>query len=65
MKKRDHDSAEDQARRGEEASSEMAAAKDFDHVVVNETGRLEDTARRVAQIIVAEKLHRAPGPTAG
>jgi hypothetical protein len=41
----------------------MAAAKDFDHVVVNETGRLEDTARRVVEMIVAEKQRRAPRPT--
>jgi guanylate kinase len=59
MKKRDQDSLEDQTRRAEEARTEMAASKDFDHVVVNETGRLEDTARRVVEIIVAEKQRRS------
>ena len=64
MKKRDHDSPEDQTRRAEEARTEMEAAKDFDYVVVNETGRLEETARRVVEIIVAEKKGRGPKPTA-
>jgi guanylate kinase len=59
MKKRDHDSAADQARRAEEARIEMDAAKSFDHVVINETGRLQDTARRVVDIIVAEKQRRS------
>jgi guanylate kinase len=60
MKKRDHDSPEDQKRRAGEARSEMDAAKDFDHVVVNETGRLEETAREIVGIIVEEKKRRAP-----
>ena len=64
MKKRAHDSPEDQARRADEARVEMEAAKDFDYVVVNETGRLEETARRVVEIIVAEKQGRGPRPTA-
>jgi hypothetical protein len=37
----------------------MEAAPGFDHVVVNETGRLEETARRVWEIIAAEKRRRA------
>ena len=41
------------------AAQEMEAAKRFHHVVVNETGRLEETARRVVDLIVAEKAHRA------
>ena len=50
--------AELRARRAE-AIAEMAAAKDFDYVVVNETGALEATARRIVEIIVAEKERRA------
>ena len=49
----------DQRLRLDTAAKEMAAAKDFDHVVVNETGRLEETARRVLAIIAAEKRRRA------
>jgi guanylate kinase len=64
MKRRDHDTPEDQTRRAEEAHTEMEAAKDFDYVVVNETGRLEDTARRVVEIIVAEKQGRGRRPPA-
>ena len=36
----------------------MEASKNFDHVVVNETGHLEETARKVVDIIVAEKQRR-------
>jgi guanylate kinase len=63
MKKRDHDSAEDQARRADEARNEMEASKDFDHVVVNETGQLEGTARAIVDIIVAEKQRRGTAET--
>jgi guanylate kinase len=48
-----------QRRRQEIATQEMEAAQGFDYRVVNETGRLEETARRVAEIIAAEKLKRA------
>jgi guanylate kinase len=41
------------------APSEMEAARSFDYVVVNETGKLEAAARRVVQIIAAEKRRRA------
>jgi guanylate kinase len=36
----------------------MAAAREFDYVVVNETDRLEETARKVVAIIAAEKQRR-------
>jgi guanylate kinase len=58
MRQRDQDTPEDQARRAEEARVEMDAAIDFDYVVVNETDRLEETARRIVEIIAAEKLRR-------
>jgi guanylate kinase len=61
MQDRGSDTPEEQARRRETAEREMEAARDFDHVVVNETGRLEETARRVWEIIAAEKRRRASG----
>jgi guanylate kinase len=59
MQDRASDTPEEQARRRETAKREMEAAGGFDHVVVNETGRLEETARRVWEIIAAEKRRRA------
>ena len=51
--------------RGDAASQEMQAAADFDHVLVNETGALEDTARQLVEIIVQQKgrEQRASGGT--
>jgi guanylate kinase len=46
----------------ETSAQEMAAAGQFDHVIVNATGALQDTARRVVELIVAEKGKRANGP---
>jgi guanylate kinase len=59
MHDRGHDTEEEQARRREIAKREMEAASLFDYIVVNETGRLEETARRVWEIIAAEKRRRA------
>jgi guanylate kinase len=59
MQDRASDTPEEQERRRETAKREMEAAGGFDHVVVNETGRLEETARRVWEIIAAEKRRRA------
>jgi guanylate kinase len=59
MHDRASDTPEEQARRRETAKREMEAASGFDHVVVNETGRLEETARRVWEIVAAEKRRRA------
>ncbi len=44
--------------RRETATQEMEAAKAFDHRVVNETGKLQETAQRVAEIVAAEKRKR-------
>jgi guanylate kinase len=44
--------------RSEIAAQEMEAARSFDYTVVNETGKLEETARRVVQIIADEKARR-------
>ena len=59
LEARDTDSEADRRLRLETAAAEMEAAREFDYVVVNETGRLEDAARRVVEIVVAEKRRRA------
>jgi guanylate kinase len=61
MKDRDLDTPAQQALRRETAASELEQAKDFDHIVVNEDGRLEEAASEVAKIIAAEKKRRG-GP---
>lgn len=37
------------------AALELARQEDYDHVVVNETGQIERTARRIHEIILSEK----------
>ena len=59
MKHRDLDTAAQQQQRLEIAASELEAARDFDYVVLNETGRLQEAASEVAKIIAAEKNRRA------
>jgi guanylate kinase len=59
IKGRGLDTEEEQKRRLEIAEREMAAADQFDHVVVNRRGELEATARRVHEILAAEKRRRA------
>jgi guanylate kinase len=52
------ETAEEQARRNLDAEFEMARMTDFDHVVVNETDRVDDTARQIDAIIAREhELH--------
>jgi guanylate kinase len=58
LEERATDSEADRRLRAETAARELAAAKDFDHIVVNETGRLAETARRIIEIIAAEKARR-------
>jgi guanylate kinase len=55
---RETDSAPDVQLRVDTAASELEAAKDFDYVVVNETGQLEAAVRRVFEIIASEKAKR-------
>jgi guanylate kinase len=61
LEARQTDSAEATRIRVATAATEMAAAPDFDYVVVNETGKLEETVRRVVEIIAAEKARRSQG----
>jgi guanylate kinase len=52
--------SEDQLKlRIETAEEEIEAARSFDHVVVNETGQLEATVRRILELIAAEKRRLA------
>jgi guanylate kinase len=60
MRERDLDTEAQQQHRTEIAASELEAARDFDYVVLNETGRLEEAASEIAKIIAAEKRKRAP-----
>lgn len=48
------------ARRREDAERWMAEASDYDHVVVNETGRPEEAAERIWEIIQAEARRDPP-----
>ncbi len=58
VNERDADTEASRAVRRETATQEMEAAATFDYRVVNHTGRLEETAQRVAEIIAAEKRRR-------
>jgi guanylate kinase len=59
MQGRGADTPEEQARRLEIAEREMAAASQFDHVVVNAPGELEATVRRLHEILIEEKQRRS------
>jgi guanylate kinase len=58
LSERGTETEEDLRLRLEAAASEMEEARDFDYVVVNETGMLEQTARRIVDIIATEKARR-------
>ena len=49
------ETAEEQAQRNRDAEREMAHLDEYDYVVVNETGRVEETARKIDEIIHAER----------
>jgi guanylate kinase len=59
LTERDTDSEEQRRIREQMAKEELAASKDFDHIVINETGKLEETAKRIAELIAEEKRRRA------
>jgi guanylate kinase len=58
LEARDTDSDADRRLRIETAASEMEAARSFDYTVVNATGALEATARRIVEIMATEKAKR-------
>jgi guanylate kinase len=54
LDERDTETEEEQRTRALAAEAEMDAARDADYIVVNRTGQLEATARRVREIIESE-----------
>ncbi len=53
---------DDIARRLDEARREIACIPDYDYLVVNHLGRLDEAVRRIAAIIEAERARVAPRP---
>ncbi len=53
------ETAEELSLRQRNAADEMARQKDFDYVVINETGQLDRTAQRIGEIIVREAARHA------
>jgi guanylate kinase len=60
LQTRGSESAESFARRRRDAETWMANTADYDHVVVNETGRPEQAAERIWEIIQAEARREPP-----
>jgi guanylate kinase len=56
---RNTETDEERQTRLDTAAAEMEAAQRFDYVVINETGRVAEAARRVVDIIALEKKRRA------
>ncbi len=59
LRERKSETTEDMERRIQTAAEEMEARTEFDHVVVNHSGRLEETVAEIEEIIVREKAKRA------
>lgn len=55
LQRRGTESAEELAQRNRDAEYEISRAPDFDHTVVNRTGRVESTARQIDRIIRQEQ----------
>ena len=53
------ETAEELAVRQRNAAAEMARQKDYDYVVINETGQLDRTAERISEIIALERARHA------
>ncbi len=49
-----------QALRRQNAVDEIAAADDYDHIVVNETGHVEEAAERIWEVVQAEARRQPP-----
>ena len=60
LRSRESESQASLAVRERNALAEMEAAEDYEHVVVNETGRLEETAERIWEIIETESRREPP-----
>ncbi|MBI4338869.1 MAG: guanylate kinase [Chloroflexi bacterium] len=60
LRQRKSDTADDIERRIATAAHEMEHQADFDHVVVNGTGCLDQTVAEIERLIAAEKARRSP-----
>lgn len=60
LSRRGSEDAASQALRRHNAVDEMAAANDYDHIVVNETGHVEESAERIWEVIQAEARRDPP-----
>ncbi|MGH2489409.1 MAG: guanylate kinase [Candidatus Limnocylindria bacterium] len=60
LSQRGSEDAASQALRRQNAVDEIAAANDYDHVVVNETGHVEESAERIWEAIQAEARRDPP-----
>lgn len=60
LSQRGSEDAASQALRRHNAVDEMAAANDYDHIVVNETGHVEESAERIWEVIQAEARRDPP-----
>ena len=59
LRERNSETAEDMERRIQTAAVEMEARPEFDYVVVNHSGHLEETVADIEEIIAGEKAKRA------
>ena len=55
LQARASESADERDTRQRNAALELARQADYDHVIVNETGQIDRTARRIHEIILGEK----------
>jgi guanylate kinase len=60
LSQRGSEDAASQALRRHNAVDEIAAANDYDHIVVNETGHVEEAAERIWEVIQAEARREPP-----
>ena len=60
LSQRGSEDAASQALRRHNAVDEIAAATDYDHIVVNEDGHVEDAAERIWEVIQAEARREPP-----
>jgi guanylate kinase len=60
LTQRGSEGAADQELRRRNAAAEIAAATDYDEVVVNETGQVEAAADRIWEVIQAEARRDPP-----
>lgn len=59
LRERKSETAEDMERRIQTAAEEMEARTEFDYVVVNHSGRLEEAVAEIEEIIAREKAKRS------